>query len=60
MDYLGDIQQDVGRYAFYTSQQDIPIWYSEWAKGVRHETTGGNQLSKYGSNTYSVRCIKED
>jgi hypothetical protein len=60
MDYMGDIKLDAGRYAFYTSQKDIPIWFSEWANGVRYETTGGNQMSKYGSNTYSIRCIKED
>jgi hypothetical protein len=60
MDYMGNIEQNVGRYAFYTSQHDIPIWFSEWSDGVRHETTGGSQFSKYGSNAYSVRCIKED
>jgi hypothetical protein len=62
MDYMGNIDLNVGRYAFYTSQRDIPIWYSEWANGVRRETSGGSQLSKEGagSNAYSVRCIKED
>jgi hypothetical protein len=59
MDYLGNIQLGVGRYGFYTSQRDIPVWYSEWGDAVRYETSGGNQLSKYGSNAYSARCIKE-
>ncbi|MDR2910243.1 MAG: fibrobacter succinogenes major paralogous domain-containing protein [Bacteroidales bacterium] len=60
VDYIGSVVPDVARFAFYTSQKDIPIWFSEWANGTRYETTGGSQLSKYGSNTYSVRCIKED
>jgi hypothetical protein len=60
MDYMGNIQPNVGRYAFYTSQHDIPIWFSEWSGGIRLETSGGTNLSKYGSNAYSVRCIKED
>ncbi|MDR2936398.1 MAG: hypothetical protein LBU80_03545 [Rikenellaceae bacterium] len=59
VDYLGHLVPDVARFAFYTSQYDIPIWFSEWANGRRYETTGGNQLSKYGSNAYSIRCIKE-
>jgi hypothetical protein len=59
MDYLGNIQLGVGRYGFYTSQRDIPIWYSEWGDAVRYETSGGSQFSKYGSNAYSARCIKE-
>jgi hypothetical protein len=58
MDYMGNIQQNVGRYAFYTSQRDVPVWFSEWSNGVRIETTGGSQFAKYGSNAYSARCIK--
>jgi hypothetical protein len=59
IDYTGTFVNGVGRYAFYTAQYDIPVWYSEWKDGKRWETTGGSQTSKFGSNAYSVRCIKD-
>jgi hypothetical protein len=59
MDYLGRYQPSVGMYAFYTSQKDIPLWYSRWADGVRYETTGGSENSKFASSAISVRCIQE-
>jgi hypothetical protein len=58
VDYRGTLIPDVARFAFYTSQKDIPVWFSEWSNGKRYETTGG-LLSKYGSNAYSARCIKD-
>ncbi len=60
VDYTGSIVPDMGVFMFYTSQQDVPVWYSKWADGTRYETTGGNQLSKFAANAASVRCVRED
>jgi hypothetical protein len=59
VDTGGGVMSGVARFGFYTAQYDIPVWYSEWSGGKRHETTGGSQTSKFGSNAYSVRCIKD-
>jgi hypothetical protein len=60
VDKDGVMHHDEGVYAFYTSQADIPIWFSRWADGVRYETTGGSKTTMNAANTYSVRCQKED
>jgi hypothetical protein len=60
VDYDGKVVPDLASFAFYTSQKDIPIWYSRWQDGERYVTSGGSQYARNGSNAYSVRCVKED
>jgi hypothetical protein len=59
VEWDGSVVLGVASFAFYTSQKDIPFWFSRWENGMRYVTSGGNQATKNGSNAYSVRCIKE-